>query len=86
MIGPNHVIIAAAGSGKTSHLVREARKVKDDNVLITTYTESNEAEIKQKIIESNGYIPSNIVVMTWFTFLISHGVKPFSRRPFQVRR
>jgi len=77
MIGPNKVVIAAAGSGKTTYLVREALKVKDDNVLITTYTESNEAEIKKKIFEINGHIPQNIVVMTWFTFLITHGVKPF---------
>jgi DNA helicase II / ATP-dependent DNA helicase PcrA len=77
MIGPNKVVIAAAGSGKTTYLVREALKVKDDNVLITTYTESNEAEIKRKFLEINGHIPSNIVVMTWFSFLITHGVKPF---------
>lgn len=77
MIGPNKVVIAAAGSGKTTYLVREALKVRDDNVLITTYTESNEAEIKQKIFEINGHIPPNIIVITWFKFLISHGVKPF---------
>lgn len=77
MIGLNKVVIAAAGSGKTTYLVREALKVKDGNVLITTYTESNEAEIKQKIFEISGHIPQNVVVMTWFTFLITHGVKPF---------
>lgn len=77
MTGANKVVIAAAGSGKTTYLVREALKVKDHNVLITTYTESNEAEIKQRIFEINGHIPANIVVMSWFTFLINHGVKPF---------
>jgi superfamily I DNA/RNA helicase len=77
MTGPNKVVIAAAGSGKTTYLVREALKVKHDGVLITTYTESNEAEIKRKFFEINGHIPTNIVVMTWFTFLVTHGVKPF---------
>ncbi|MDP2451004.1 MAG: UvrD-helicase domain-containing protein [Polaromonas sp.] len=77
MIGSNSVLLAAAGSGKTQHLVREALKVKEDGVLITTYTESNESEIRQKFIEINGHIPPNVVVMTWFTFLINHGVKPF---------
>jgi hypothetical protein len=83
MIGANSVVIAAAGSGKTTYLVREALKVKDDNVLITTYTESNEAEIKNKFFEINGHIPPNIVVMTWFTFLITHGVKPFQGGLFE---
>lgn len=77
MMGSNHVVIAAAGSGKTTYLVNEALKVKDDKVLITTYTESNEAEIRQKIFDVNGHLPANVVVMTWFAFLISHGVKPF---------
>ncbi|MEO3429269.1 UvrD-helicase domain-containing protein [Pelagibius sp. CAU 1746] len=83
MTASNKVVIAAAGSGKTTYLVREALKVKDDNVLITTYTQSNEAEIKQKILEINGHIPPNIVVMTWFTFLINHGVKPFQGGLFE---
>jgi DNA helicase-2/ATP-dependent DNA helicase PcrA len=77
MMGSNKVVVAAAGSGKTTYLVNEALKVKDDNVLIATYTESNEVEIKRKILEIHGHIPKNLVVMTWFTFLITHGVKPF---------
>lgn len=77
MIGKNTVLLSAAGAGKTQYLVCEALKVKDDGVLITTYTESNELEIKKKFMELNGHVPKNIVVMTWFTFLINHGVKPF---------
>src|SRR5262245_42790926 len=77
MTGQNKVIIAAAGSGKTTYLVREALKVAKGRVLITTYTESNEAEIRRKFFEVNGHIPANVVIMTWFSFLITHGVKPF---------
>jgi DNA helicase-2/ATP-dependent DNA helicase PcrA len=35
----NKLIIAAAGSGKTTYLINEAMKFKDERVLITTYTE-----------------------------------------------
>ncbi len=73
----NKLIIAAAGSGKTTHLVNEALKIKDQKVLITTYTQANEAEIKKKIIETNKCIPENITVQTWFSFLLKHGVRPF---------
>lgn len=45
----NKLIIAAAGSGKTTYLVKEALELKDSRVLITTYTEANEAEIRKKI-------------------------------------
>jgi len=70
----NKLIIAAAGSGKTTLLVKQAKKIKDDNVLITTYTESNEAEIRNKF---NGRIPKNITIQTWFSFLLQHGVRPY---------
>lgn len=72
----NKLIIAAAGSGKTTRLVNEALEIKDKKVLITTYTLANEAEIKRKIIEKHKCIPQNITVQTWFSFLLKHGVRP----------
>lgn len=77
MIGDNRLIIAAAGSGKTTYLVEQAMKVTDTRVLITTYTESNEAEIRQKFFDLIGRVPAHVTIMTWFSFLITHGVKAF---------
>jgi len=73
----NKLIVAAAGSGKTTFLVEEALKQKEGRILITTYTQANEAEIKRKIIEKNKCIPGNITVQTWLSFLLQHGAKPF---------
>ncbi len=73
----NKLIIAAAGAGKTTFLVKEALKQKDSNVLITTYTQANEEELHNKIIEINKCIPENIRIQTWFSFLLQHGVKPY---------
>ena len=73
----NRLIIAAAGAGKTTFLVKEALKQKDGNVLIVTYTQANEEEIRKKIIEINKCIPENIRVQTWFSFLLQHGVRPY---------
>jgi superfamily I DNA/RNA helicase len=81
----NKLIIAAAGSGKTTHLVNEALKIKDKRVLITTYTQANEAEIRNKIIEKNKCIPDNITVQTWFSFLLKHGVRPFQSILFEKK-
>lgn len=77
--------IAAAGSGKTTYLVTEALKQKTGKVLITTFTEANEQEIKRKIIEINRFVPPNIVVQTWFSFLLQHGVRPFQGCIFDKR-
>lgn len=72
----NRLIIAAAGSGKTTYLVNEAVR-QAGSVLILTYTISNEDVIKRRLIQKAGCIPSNITIQTWFSFLLQHGVKPY---------
>jgi len=81
----NKLIIAAAGAGKTTFLVKEALKQQDSNVLITTYTQANEEEIRKKIIEINKCIPKNITVQTWFSFLLQHGVRPYQGCLFEKK-
>ncbi len=71
------LIIAAAGSGKTTFLVNQALSIDSKPVLITTFTEVNEREIRERILAKKGYIPSNIIVQTWFSFLLKHGVRPY---------
>lgn len=73
----NRLIIAAAGSGKTTYLVSRALEIKDQKVLVTTFTEANEREICKKFIEIYGSVPPNVTVQTWFSFLIEQGVKPY---------
>lgn len=73
----NKLIIAGAGSGKTSYIIEKSMKLQDEKILITTFTEANAKEIKNKIIKLKGYVPSNIVIQTWFSFLLEHGVRPY---------
>lgn len=81
----NKLIIAAAGSGKTTYLVNEALKVTKERVLITTYTQANEHEIRRKIISEKKCIPENITVQTWFSLLLQHGVRPYQRYLFEKK-
>lgn len=71
------LMIAAAGAGKTTFLVQEALKIQDRKVLITTFTDENLREIKKKFIEKNGFIPKNIQVKTWYSFLLHDCLRPF---------
>lgn len=71
------LIIAAAGSGKTTFLVNEALRTHDGKILITTFTDANEREIRTKFFETAGHIPSNITIMTWFSFLLQQGARPY---------
>jgi DNA helicase-2/ATP-dependent DNA helicase PcrA len=52
-------------------------------VLITTFTEANELEIRKKFYELNGFIPDNITIQTWFSFLLQHGVRPYQGLLFE---
>jgi len=68
------VIFAVAGSGKTSLVIE--RLSLNERALIITYTQNNYLHLRNKIIQKFGTIPSNIRVMTYFSFL--HG---FCYRP-----
>jgi DNA helicase-2/ATP-dependent DNA helicase PcrA len=73
----NQLLIAAAGAGKTTYFVKEALACPNE-VLITTFTEENEKEIRKKFMKlNNGIIPANVTIQTWFSFLIEHGAKPY---------
>ena len=80
----NKLIIASAGAGKTTFVVKDAleKASQGKRVLITTFTEACESEIYQKIIDEYGCVPENVFVQTWFSFLISHGVKPYQGQLF----
>lgn len=73
----NKYIIAAAGAGKTTHLVNEALGNFNKKILITTYTEANEEEIRRKFLKLNKSIPKNVIIQTWYSFLLQDWVKPF---------
>lgn len=70
------LIIAAAGAGKTTFLVKRALDI-SENILITTYTDANEQGIREKFYEINGCIPANVTIMPWFSLLIRHGIRPY---------
>lgn len=72
----NKLIIAAAGAGKTTYIIKEALR-KKKRILILTYTISNKGVIERNIINENTCIPSNITIQTWFSFLLQHGVRPY---------
>jgi DNA helicase-2/ATP-dependent DNA helicase PcrA len=80
------VIIASAGSGKTSFLVGEALSRPTKKIAILTYTNNNINEIKQKFYERNAGIPKRVDVETWFSFLLHDCARPYQRSVYTRRR
>src|SRR6056297_3725572 len=85
----NTVLLAAAGSRKTEHIIDSALAVSEGRALITTYTNENQRHIAKRIRDKVGSIPPNIAIMGWFTFLISECAKPYQRaitgEPLKIR-
>ncbi|HNW96451.1 MAG TPA: UvrD-helicase domain-containing protein [Candidatus Paceibacterota bacterium] len=82
----NKVIVASAGSRKTTCIVEEALFLTNKNVLITTYTNENLEQIHSYIIQKNGCIPQNITILSWYSFLLQDGVRPYQKSVTQKGR
>lgn len=76
----NRVIIAAAGSGKTTAIVTEATDNEAGRSALITYTNNSTSELRGKALELHGFVPPQISVATWYGFLLRHLVRPYQSR------
>ena len=79
----NHVILAVAGSGKTTHLVNSIDR--DKSILILTYTDNNHKNLKNRIASKFGAALDNVRVCTYFTFLYSFCLRPLCGDKYGIR-
>lgn len=77
MRSDNRIVVAAAGSGKTTRIVDEACGTPNSRSALITYTINNVSEMRGKAFGRIGYIPDNVTVSTWFAFLLRHFVRPY---------
>ena len=82
----NEAIIAAAGSGKTERILNGALANPAAKSLIVTYTTENLREINSRLWTKAGGQPSNVTTMTWYEFLLRHGVKPYQSYKTSIGR
>lgn len=74
--------IAGAGTGKTTFILNDVYRQREQShsspkILIITYTTKNQDNIKNRIIEKYGFLPSDIIVIGWYSFLLDYWIKPF---------
>lgn len=86
MPSPNEAIIAAAGSGKTERILDAALADASARALIVTYTNENLREIDSRLWAKAGGHPPNVTTMTWFEFLLRHGIKPYQSYKTSIGR
>ena len=69
------MILAVAGSGKTTYLISKLNL--EQRFLLVTYTRNNYEHLKRSVIRKFGYFPENIKVLKYFQFVYSFCYKPF---------
>lgn len=69
------IILSVAGSGKTYFLVEKTNL--HQRFLLITYTNSGVESLRDEIVSKYGYIPNNIRVLNFFSFLYTFCYKPY---------
>lgn len=77
------VILAVAGSGKTTFLVNSLDDIR--RFLIVSYTDNNVAHLRRCIIDKFGYMPKNITLLSYFQFLIRVCYRPFLKDAYKAK-
>lgn len=71
------VVVACAGSRKTTSIIEDALECAGKRVLITTYTNENLDQLRSYLISRVGEVPSNIKLLSWYSFLLQDGIRPY---------
>lgn len=69
------LILAVAGSGKTTHLIKNISS--NQRTLIVTYTKANHDNLRKQLIQHFGYYPKFIQLFTYYTFIHWFCYKPY---------
>ncbi len=77
------VIFAVAGSGKTTYIINKLDLI--NKSIIVTYTNNNVENIRHGIIKKWGYVPENIKILSYFSFLHSFCYKPILSSTYKTK-
>jgi DNA helicase II / ATP-dependent DNA helicase PcrA len=79
MPSANRIIVASAGSGKTTAIIDDACAAMTSRAALVTYTTNNTSGIESLLYRKLGYMPPHVTVSTWYSFLLKHLIRPYQR-------
>ena len=77
------LILAVAGSGKTRHLI-ECLSLERRSIILT-YTINNTENLRRRVIQKFGFLPKNIRIHTYFSFLYQFCFQPLYQDASQAK-
>jgi DNA helicase-2/ATP-dependent DNA helicase PcrA len=81
----SRIILACAGSGKTTAIVDEACSNARYRSALVTYTVNGAAELSRIAHQRFRCVPPSVTISTWFTFLLRHFVRPYQNILYKPR-
>jgi DNA helicase II / ATP-dependent DNA helicase PcrA len=81
----NRIVLACAGSGKTTALVRDACGDPVRSAALITYTINGSSELSRATYDHSHAIPPKITIDTWYAFLLRHFVRPYQNHLYVPR-
>ena len=76
----SEVILASAGSGKTTWIVKSALtrlRAREERAAVVSFTIRNAERVREKFAEEAFAPPAGISATTWFTFLLNDLIRPY---------
>lgn len=73
----SRVVVACAGSRKTTSIIEDALAYAGKRILITTYTNENLEQLRSYFVDRVGEVPPNVTLLSWYSFLLREGVRPY---------
>jgi DNA helicase-2/ATP-dependent DNA helicase PcrA len=82
----NRLTLAVAGGRKTSSIIDACCQAgTEDRILVLTFTQANQRELSDRLA-ARGPHQARVDVQGWFSFLLSHWVRPYLPRLFAGQR
>jgi hypothetical protein len=79
----NTLVLACAGSGKTYGICNDSRSLSEKTtkkILMLSYTHKGIYSIKKEYAkQNNGVLDKNVVISTWFQFILKELIRPYQR-------
>jgi DNA helicase II / ATP-dependent DNA helicase PcrA len=85
MPSANRIILACAGSGKTTTIVGDACTDASRKAALITYTINGTDELIRIACERHRAVPSHTVISTWYAFLLRHFIRPYQTQLYKPR-
>lgn len=73
----DRIILAAAGSGKTTTAVKLACADTEKRTALITYTLNGRSELEARAYRELGAVPPQVTISTWYSFVLNHFVRPY---------